>query len=414
VRTPGRWSADLTEALSSARSGCPTVLAAATDLQLALTDEVEHHPTPTALPPPTATADSGIAEAAALLAATQAPVIVAGRGARAAETVLLEMAEALGAPVVTTLGAKGLATGNPHQRGLIGGIGNAHANALLARADCVLAVGASLNPWSTQGGRLLDAAQLVQIDAAREHFGAHVLPDVALWGDAEASLRRLRRELGDHRRPVPPAAPPDPAPACDEHVDGRIDPRLAFAALEAALPADRTLVLDGGHFITFACSMLSVGAPDRFVFSCDFATIGQGLAMAIGASVAAPEPRTTLVAGDGGLLMSIAELDTAVRYRLPVNVVVINDEAYGQEVHSLAAKGLPTRHAQFAVPDLGALARAWGADGHRIDTPTGLERLGELLRVPGGPRVIDIRVNPTVVSDAAREIFRQVREAVAA
>jgi thiamine pyrophosphate-dependent acetolactate synthase large subunit-like protein len=289
----------------------------------------------------------------------------------------------------------------------------------VSAADCVLAVGASLNPWSTKGGTLLTNALLIQIDVDRHNFGRFIAPTVALWGDAAATLRALRARLPasvDQTRRTDGASAEEEAyvPAVDASGDGRIDPRRVFAALEAALPPERSLVLDGGHFITFACSALSVSAPEKFIFSCDFATIGQGLAMAIGASVATPAERTTLIAGDGGLLMSIAELDTAVRYRLPLNIVVINDGAYGQEVHSLAAKGLPTHHAVFEVPDLGALGRAYGADGHLITDAVDLDRLQALLTAAGGPRVIDIRVNPEVVSDAANEIFRQVREGVPA
>jgi thiamine pyrophosphate-dependent acetolactate synthase large subunit-like protein len=201
----------------------------------------------------------------------------------------------------------------------------------------------------------------------------------------------------------------------DELVDGEgtLDPRRALAALEAALPPDRTLVLDGGHFITFACSALSVSDPRRFVFSCDFAAIGQGLAMAIGAASASPGERTTLVAGDGGFLMGVAELDTAVREGLPLNLVVLNDGAYGQEVHSLAAKGKRTDHAVFAVPDLRRLAEGFGASGAVLREPQDLGALGDLLTAHGGPRVIDVRINPDVVSPAAREIFRQVRQGVA-
>jgi thiamine pyrophosphate-dependent acetolactate synthase large subunit-like protein len=426
LRTPARWRADIAEAISVAAAGRPTVFGAPTDLLMADTgaDEGTRQRAPMASAmgiAATAAASSGLDGAAELLAVAKAPVIVAGRGARGAANELLEVAEALAAPVVTTLGAKGLASGHRQLLGLIGGLGAPEANAALVAADGVLVVGASLSPWSTKGGTLLSGTQLIQIDADRDSFGRFVTPALALWGDAGATLRALTALIpaaarADRHAPVTrsrPAVCAGPADG-DAGGQGRIDPRRAFAVLEDALPRDRTLVLDGGHFITFACSALSVTAPERFIFSCDFATIGQGLAMAVGAAEAAPAERTTLIAGDGGLLMSIAELDTAVRYRLPLNVVVINDEAYGQEVHSLAAKGLPTHHAVFDVPDLGALGRAYGADGHLIAEVAGLERLPGLLTAAGGPRVIDIRVDRAVVSDAAREIFRQVREAVPA
>jgi thiamine pyrophosphate-dependent acetolactate synthase large subunit-like protein len=433
LRTPGRWRADLAEALAGAAAGHPTVFGAPTDLQMADAGP-DAHTSHFAQAPPgapgitaTATADSGLADAVALLAAAKAPVIVAGRGASSATTELLALAEALAAPLVTTLGANGLAAGHAQLSGLIGGLGAPAANATLHGADCVLVVGASLNPWSTRGGTLLAGERVIQIDTDRLSFGRFLTPAVALWGDARATLSALAARLpavtGDPGRTPPrPDRHASPAGAADADADrgtdpgdgGPIDPRRVFAVLDAALPRRRTLVLDGGHFITFACNTLGASAPERFIFSCDFATIGQGLAMATGAAVAAPADRTTLIVGDGGFLMSIAELDTAVRYRLPLNIVVVNDGAYGQEVHSLAAKGLPTHHAVFDVPDLGGLGRAYGADGHLISEAAELDRLPAMLTAAGGPRVIDIRVDPAVVSEAASEIFRQVREAVPA
>lgn len=409
LRSAASWAADLDEALRRAEDG-PVVFNLPTDFQLTAAAGPAHTPRPRTPRPASIAAD--VDAAAELLAHAQQPALIAGRGARDAEPQLAALAERLGAAIVTTLGGRGLLARHPAHAGLIGGLGHPRAERALAGADCVLAVGASLNPWSTKGGSLLAGKRLLRLDADARALTTPLAPELALLGDAAATLAALLARLGPGSAPIELPAPDAPEPLRD--VPEGVDPLRALAAIEAALPEDRTIVIDGGHFFTFACAALSASAPERFVLPSDFATVGQGLAAAIGASVASPDERTMLIAGDGGLLMSVAELDTAVRNALPLDVLVLNDGAYGQEVHSLAAKGKPTRHAIFDVPDLGALARSFGAAGHRLRTVEELERLPELLREPvPGPRVIDIRVNRDVVSPAAMEIFRQVRASVA-
>jgi acetolactate synthase I/II/III large subunit len=410
LRGAASWAADLDEALRGVADG-PVVFNLPTDYQLALAAGPERSSRSDARPR-AAAAQADVQAAVAALGRAVRPVVVAGRGARDAEAQLAELADRLAAPVVTTLGGRGLLHDHPGHVGLIGGLGHARAMRAAAEADCLLAVGASLNPWSTKGGTLLAGKPLIRLDADPRALRLPVEADVALLGDAATTLDGLLSALPASRRAdsiaLPPATEPEPLRDGPQGVD----PRRALAAIEAALPADRTIVIDGGHFFTFACAALSAVAPERFVLPSDFATVGQGLAAAIGASVAAPQERTTLIVGDGGLLMSVAELDTAVRNRLPLDVLVLNDAAYGQEVHSLAAKGKPTHHAVFELPDLDEIGRAFGAEGHALRTAEELERLPALLRGPGGPRVIDIRINRDVVSPAAMEIFRQVRAGV--
>jgi thiamine pyrophosphate-dependent acetolactate synthase large subunit-like protein len=417
LRSPRRWAADLAEALESAAAGIPTVLIVPTDYLASPIEDATREPV---LPvrPPLAAAASGLEEAVAALRAAERPVLLAGRGAWAAERELGEISIATGAPVLTTLGAKGLLADDPRLFGMIGSLGDPAALSALDAADCVLAAGASLNPWSTKNGRLLGDAKVLQVDSSPTAFGRYHDPDICLLGDAAATLGRLAGLLVDAPDGPPQGAASLPAPVVEEgdpeyeDGDGTVDPRRLVAALQDVLPADRTLVFDGGHFITFACGGLGVSSPDRYIFTCDFATVGQGLGNAIGAAVAEPGSRTTVIAGDGGFLMSIAELDTAVRYDLPLDVVIFDDEAYGQEAHSLAAKGRSPRHATFETPDLVGIAQGYGAEGHLITSAEELERLPNLLSGVAGPRLIVVKVNRAVVSPAAQEIFRQVREVV--
>lgn len=406
---PRSWPVALAEALRRVEEG-PVVLNLPTDYQLAAAGEQPFEPSPRVRP--VAVADR-LDEAVSALTGAHTPVVIAGRGARGAASELAALMARLPARLATTLAAKGLLHDHPANLGLIGGLGDPEAVRAVEQADWLFVVGASLNPWSTLGGRLLEGKALIRLDHDPGALSEPPLPELALLGDVAATLRALVSRLpsSDGVRPIAADRTPEGRTEFDDGIDS-VDPRRALVAVEHGLPTDRALVFDGGHFITFACTALSVTSPDRFVFSCDFATVGQGLGMAVGASVASPDPRTTLIVGDGGFLMSVAELDTAVRYRLPLNVVVLNDGAYGQEAHSLVAKGKPSHHAVFDVPDLANLGDAFGAEGYRLTCSADLDRLPELLQAAGGPRVIEIRINREVVSPAAREIFRQVRRGV--
>jgi thiamine pyrophosphate-dependent acetolactate synthase large subunit-like protein len=170
---------------------------------------------------------------------------------------------------------------------------------------------------------------------------------------------------------------------------------------------DRTLVVDGGHFMGFPSMEIPVGDPSRYVFTLDFGSIGLGLGAAVGASVAHPGRVTVAAVGDGGLMMSLGELDTAVRYALPLVVVVYNDEAYGAEMHFLRMSGIPDGESRFATPPLDAIARSMGAEGHRVTTLAELEALRPRLAEATGPILLDCRVTDRVRAAWLEEAFQR-------
>ena len=111
--------------------------------------------------------------------------------------------------------------------------------------------------------------------------------------------------------------------------------------LDAMLPRNRTVVIDSGHSMGWPIIYLSAPDAAGFVFSNDFMAVGLGLGTAFGAAIAHPDRLTVCSPGDGGLMMSLGELETFVRYQIPALVIVINDASYGAEVHLLKNVGLP-------------------------------------------------------------------------
>jgi thiamine pyrophosphate-dependent acetolactate synthase large subunit-like protein len=166
--------------------------------------------------------------------------------------------------------------------------------------------------------------------------------------------------------------------------------------LDRVLPDDRVLVVDAGHFISFAGPFMRVIDPHNWIFPTDMGCIGQGLSTSLGVAAARPGQRITVIAGDAGFLMGISELETAGRYGWPVTFFVINDGAWGQEVHVLELKHKDPELARAATPDLARLAEAFGATGYTIRSEADLAGLQAAIEGTKGPLVVDVCVNPAV------------------
>jgi thiamine pyrophosphate-dependent acetolactate synthase large subunit-like protein len=346
---------------------------------------------------------TAIAQAAEALAAARRPVVLGGRGAdwSGAGPVLAELAAASGALLTTTLPAIGLFAGDPYDIGVCGGYSTRTARELLRQVDCVLAFGAGLNGYTTVSGKVFPDARVVQCDLEPAAFGRHTPAELQLLGDAGTVAQRLLAAYlsGPGRQPGFRGSDPELAGrvaaarrggdfADHSSPDGGIDPRVALAIVDESVPADRQVVIDVGHFSTFPSQLLGVPGPGRFYPALGFSAVGLGLASAIGAAVGRPVP-TVVVVGDGGALMSLGELETLARYRPPVTVVVLNDHAYGAEIHHLRRHGLPETLADFPPCDLAA-----GSAGTT-------EELAALLnKLPAGsPAVLDVRVTRATVAD---------------
>jgi acetolactate synthase I/II/III large subunit len=355
-----------------------------------------------------------VGTAADLLAAARQPAILAGRGALEAGPALAALGELLAAPLATTLLAKGLFRGHSLDVGVCGGLGDGRALRALEHCDVVLAVGAGLNLWTTHFGSALDGRTVIQVDADLSAFGAWRPVDVALHGDASATVSALTALIRQARPDPAPLSgqlravlvddsPADPSPYLD--TDHGLDPRHTLAELDRLLPARRNIVIGGGHSGQVACQVLPASGPaDWTCTSVDFGALGQALPVALGGCFARPGERVHLVTADGELMMSLAEFDTAIRYRLPLTVIVLNDQAFGQERHNLVRKSQPTTYAEHPAPDLTALAAAFGARGYRVGHAGELDVLGKALSEADGTVLVDVATNPDYLNPASRDI----------
>ncbi|WP_087622742.1 thiamine pyrophosphate-binding protein [Aeromicrobium sp. PE09-221] len=340
-----------------------------------------------------------------ILATARRPVILAGRGAvlSGAGPAIARLADLISAPLATTLLAKGLFAGHPAELGVMGTLGSDIATEVISRADCIIAFGAGLNRFTTAGGGLLDGATVIRCDDDPERItgsgdvpiladaaqAAHLLHDTLAANEIEFSGYRDERMLARIAEYDPRAA------LIDRSGDGRIDLRLAMLQLDDLLPADRLVVSDTGRFIYPTWKYLGVGRPGHFVHTLNFASIGLGLATAIGAAVAEPDRLAVAVVGDGGGLMSIHELVTAVRHRVPLVVLVCNDGAYGMEYRYLDDAGLDPSLSLLPGADFTRIAEAMGCRAVRITSLDELGAIPDLVADRGRrPLVVELVTDP--------------------
>jgi acetolactate synthase I/II/III large subunit len=353
-----------------------------------------------------------IDEARSLIGESTRIIIVAGIGAvrSDARDELTALAEELDAVIATTIQAKDYFRGHPRAIGVAGGFATDEGEVLFGEADCVLAFGASMNVWTTKHAHLFPSARLIHVDLVPAQIGDVIPADVAIVGDASATASALLeciRDAGSDRERASWFKHAEELLAAREVSEQRtysdgLDPRAVVERLNGILPENRTLAVDGGHFLPFATIGLDVPEPSALVFSQDFGAVGLGLPLGIGAAIGVPDRHCVTVVGDGGFMMSVGELETAVRARVPLTVVILNDGAYGGEVRQLEAKGKPLTSVLFENPNFAEVARALGAEAVSVNS---LDDLDAARRIDGRevPLVLDVKISREVTHKFVEE-----------
>jgi thiamine pyrophosphate-dependent acetolactate synthase large subunit-like protein len=410
VTSPEGARQTLADALAAAMAGNAVSLHLPTNVQLA---EIDAPASPLKLAvreqkPQTPTPQS-IATAAAILGNARKPLIIGGLGAyrAGARKAIEELAERTGALLATTARGKDLFRGNPRNLGIIGSFSHSIARRMADQADCVIAFGAGLNFLTTSFGTAVPQVPLIQVDAVRANIGRWLNADVGVVGDARLVAEELLAAVPQRDASEKPFHGAENAkliadfrPEQDfqaQNTPRTIDMRTLGLELDAMLPPDRNLVVDGGNFLGIV-PYLSVPDPGAFKMISDFASIGLAFGAALGVARARPDRTTVMVVGDGGFLMTMGELETVVREDLPMIVVVMNDCAYGAELHFLKLRQQPVGKSVFPDVDYAPVAAAFGFEAETIRTVEDLHRIAPKLRNPDGPIFLDCKLNADVAA----------------
>jgi acetolactate synthase-1/2/3 large subunit len=397
----------------------PIMLSAPMDTQQLTMDDDEEYITSAAVLPADAVAPNqrSVERAVALIANAHRPVIVVGRGAMWSDagTAVLKLARRSGALIATTLQAKNwLADADPDfYAGISGFYGTRAAMELFQEADLVIGAGASLNRYTTEQGYLFPNARYIQIDVRpHELMGGGRAADLYVHADARLALEALDAELVSRGHSETGFRTPEVkqklvnmhADTAEFPIEGdRVDPREVCLALDDVVPTDVQLVLGRGASAGFSTMLFN--KPERPVLAGHwFGCIGQMLPAAMGALVAQGNRPTMVLDGDASIMMHLAELETAVRYEMPLLVVVMNDQALGSEYHKMKAHNRQAELATIPTPDLGSVAVSFGGRGRLATSVSEVREAASEWVAAKGLMVIDARISRNVVTIPYRRI----------
>ena len=359
--------------------------------------------------------------AAALLQRSSRPLFIVGLGAHrsGAREAIERLADKVGAIVATSLKGKDMFHSYAYNVGVVGSFSHAAGRRLIDQADCIVVFGASMNQRTTSYGTSLPLdVPLVHVDLAPSQIGRLFHADVALIADARSAAQQLDCAVpersaadktfhnADNRRML---AEHDLASEFQSAATPRtMDPRELAIELDRLLPADRNAVYDAGNFLQ-VIPYISGQSPDHIKNTVDFASIGMGFGVALGFACGTPQRTTVLFIGDGGFLMTMGELETGIREDLPLVIVLINDCAYGAELHFLKMRGMPVSKSVFADIDFAPVAESFGFQAHTVRSLEELRQLAPLLQKPDGPILLDCKINASVAAGYHTETFEYER-----
>lgn len=371
-----------------------------------------------------------ISDAAKLFAQSYRPVLYVGGGAvrSNASAEVAELAEVTGAPIVTTLPARGIVpNSNPKALGMLGMHGTVAATAAAQRCDLLVAIGARFDDRVT--GKLdafAPGARVIHIDIDPAEIGKNRAPDVPIVGDVSTVLNDLIPEI---KRSQAIGGKPNLKPwwdelnrlreeyaidydqPCDKPTDGSLAPQWVIKQLSDHADPSTIWVSDVGQHQMWSAQLIDFEKPHSWISSGGLGTMGFGLPAAIGASVGSQRDfkgrkPVWLIAGDGSFQMTSEELTTAFLDHAPVKIAIINNSVYGMvrqwqtlffEQHysqtNLADGDSKEGGELFDVPDFVKLAEAYGCVGLRAFTEDeAIDAINKANEINDRPVLIDFRV----------------------
>ncbi|BAQ97546.1 acetolactate synthase catalytic subunit [Bifidobacterium bifidum ATCC 29521 = JCM 1255 = DSM 20456] len=371
-----------------------------------------------------------ISDAAKLFAQSYRPVLYVGGGAvrSNASAEVAELAEVTGAPIVTTLPARGIVpNSNPKALGMLGMHGTVAATAAAQRCDLLVAIGARFDDRVT--GKLdafAPGARVIHIDIDPAEIGKNRAPDVPIVGDVSTVLNDLIPEI---KRSQAIGGKPNLKPwwdelnrlreeyaidydqPCDKPTDGSLAPQWVIKQLSDHADPSTIWVSDVGQHQMWSAQLIDFEKPHSWISSGGLGTMGFGLPAAIGASVGSQRDfkgrkPVWLIAGDGSFQMTSEELTTAFLDHAPVKIAIINNSVYGM-VRQWQTLFFGQHYSQtnladgdskeggefFDVPDFVKLAEAYGCVGLRAFTEDeAIDAINKANEINDRPVLIDFRV----------------------
>lgn len=353
---------------------------------------------------PTKIDPNAMADLAALIAKAKTPVIVAGQGAQTdlARGLLAEVATKGGIAVTTSYNGKGVIDETlPVAVGMLGTWGSKSANRMLGKADLVIALGASLGPdylrFRDENMINPERQTIVQIDIDPRNAGWVYPVDMAIEGDVAQALQALNSlPLGEPGERLTAIAQNN-----KEHDFGVLPPTVAadgtlhnadiVRVLDRILTPKDMLVLDAGNNRIWVTSMLRLRTPGQLVVPGGIGGMGWALPAAAATKLVHPDRHAICLIGDGGAAMTLSTLATCVQQRLPITVIVCNNQGLGMVRDNMKQRRIAV---DFSDIDFAMVARGMGCNGIRVDRADALADAIVAARNSDLPTVIDVSIDP--------------------
>ncbi|MBR6562976.1 MAG: biosynthetic-type acetolactate synthase large subunit [Clostridia bacterium] len=381
----------------SGRPG-PVLIDIPKDVQVAKCEYLPKPPVERMLP--IAAKEKRIREAAEIINEARRPYIYFGGGivSADAQAEMLALAEAIDAPIGCSLmGLSAIPTSHKRFLGMQGMHGHYASSRAMQKADTVIALGVRFNDRAT-GNRhkFAPGARIVHIDVDGSELCKNVTAYCGLRGDLKPTLKQLLPLINKQSRPEWWAKIETLRKEEKESIDNRegMTPRNVLLAINNRLSENTPVCTDVGQHQMWTAQAIEFSRPRRFLSSGGLGTMGFGLGAAIGASYGTGE-RSVLVTGDGSFGMNLNELATAVRYNVPIAIVIMNNGVLGM-VRQWQTLFFDKHYSSSVLDrstDFPALARAFGADGETVTTLEALENALDKAFSTNGPYVIDCRID---------------------
>ena len=344
-----------------------------------------------------------IQKAAKWITDARRPIVLAGLGAVGAKDACVTLAETTGALLATTLPAKGLFHDQPFNLGLAGGYSGQAARAIFEQSDLVIAIGARLSSHTFDGGKLTPKARVIHLDTdPQETVQGRKAADLLITSDARLGAAALTKALSPQTAWRTPAMQRDTVkaltlPDTGDTPDGALHPMAVVKALADIIPPDAHVINTSGHCAYFTAQM-NHHPQSHYTVIREFGAIGNGTSFALGLAAAYPERPIVLLDGDGSALMHIQELETMQRHGMKILTIVLNDGAYGSEIHKLRADGVKDEGAVFGRSDFAAIGRGFGLTGKRFTTLEPLHDSMNDFLTGQTPAIWDIHISDQIAS----------------
>ena len=352
-----------------------------------------------------------VEKAVKMMLAAKKPVLYVGGGATLtdAHAELLELAEALQAPVTTTLmGMASFPTRHPLSLGMLGMHGTYYANMAVTNSDLLIALGARFDDRVTgKISTFAPHAKIIHVDVDPTSIKKNVRVDLPIVGDLLDVLKKMNKKIAEHKDEVAQAksalkpwheeiaAWRKEQPMTYKPSKTEIKPQFVIEKLRELADDDAIVTTEVGQHQMWTAQFFDFTQPRTFLSSGGLGTMGYGLPAALGAQAAFPERQVIDVSGDGSFQMNSQELATLVQYRLPVKIVILNNNFLGM-VRQWQQLFFDKRYSQTCMElpiDFIKLAEAYGAVGFRASKPDEVEDVIRKAFETPGPVIMEFKVS---------------------